>query len=444
LADTNTTRYGYVKPEVGASADTWGTKINQVFDDIDVMGGAITTTGSANAYVLTTGLSLNSSPAAYVAGQMFAIKANFSNTGAATINVDTLGAKNLTKNGTTALASGDMVSGNIYFIAYDGTQFQVLGSIGAGAQPLDATLTALAALSYTSGTLVLTLTASDVFTLTAVGTSGATFPLLSTANTWTTTQTMPKPVVSSGGAWTTSSIGKGLEIPKDIAVWWPKGADTYAFGTRASGNSWRVDYSTADDNSAATNAAIALSIGAGTYQVAGVEIRRAGKTSIPIPASGMVANTTNGPSSGTQESATNKVMTRTLDFDTTTQEGAQFLIPMPKSWNESTVTFQACWTAASGSGGVVWELRGVALSDDDAIDTAFGTGQTSTDTLITALDVHWSPESSAITIAGSPADNDLVIFQIRRNVADGSDTLGVDAKLIAIRLFITTSAGNDA
>jgi hypothetical protein len=168
----------------------------------------------------------------------------------------------------------------------------------------------------------------------------------------------------------------------------------------------------------------------------------AGKQAIPIPASAMIANTTNGAASGTTESATNKVMLRTLDFDTTTQEGAQFHIAMPKSWNEGTVTFQPCWTAASGSGTVVWELRAVALSDDDAIDTAFGTGQTSSDTLITALDVHWGPESSAITIAGTPATSDLVVFQIRRNVAD--DTLGVDAKLIAVRLFITTDASSDA
>lgn len=183
---------------------------------------------------------------------------------------------------------------------------------------------------------------------------------------------------------------------------------------------------------------------AGDVAVEGVTLMKVGKKAIPIPASAMVANTTNGPSSGTNETTTNKVMYRTLDFDTTTQEGAQFLIPMPSSWDEGTVTFQPCWTAASGSGGVVFELRAVALSNDDALDTAFGTGQTSTDTLIAAGDVHWGPESSAITIAGTPAANDLVIFQIRRNVSDGSDTLGVDAKLIAIRLFITTNASIDS
>lgn len=163
----------------------------------------------------------------------------------------------------------------------------------------------------------------------------------------------------------------------------------------------------------------------------------------PVYAGAMTPRTTNGAVVGLTETTTNKNMLRTLDFDTTTQEFAQFDVLMPKGWDEGTVTFQPIWTAASGSGGVVWALQGVATGDDDGLDVAFGTEQTSTDTLLAALDRHIGPTSAAITIAGTPAEGDVVQFQIKRVPADASDTLAVDANLLGIRLFFTVNNLSD-
>ena len=174
-----------------------------------------------------------------------------------------------------------------------------------------------------------------------------------------------------------------------------------------------------------------------------LSLRRQGLETVWVPAAAMKTRTTNGAASGTVETATSLVMRHTFDFDTSTQEFTQFPVQFPKSWNLGTVTFAPVWTAASGSGGVVFGLAGVALSDDDALNTAFGTAQTSTDTLILAADVHVGPTSSAITIAGTPAAGDWVAFQINRTVADAGDTLGVDANLLGIRLFFTTSSPDD-
>ena len=169
----------------------------------------------------------------------------------------------------------------------------------------------------------------------------------------------------------------------------------------------------------------------------------AGLQTIWVPAGAMVARSTNGAAGVSVELATNKNMLRTLDFDATTQEFAQFDIAMPKSWNEGTVTAQPIWTAASGSGAVVWAVQAVATSDDDAMDAAFGTEQTSTDTLLAANDCHIAPTTAAITIAGTPVVNDRVQFQVKRNPADVGDTLAVDAKLLGVRVFYTADAVND-
>lgn len=145
-------------------------------------------------------------------------------------------------------------------------------------------------------------------------------------------------------------------------------------------------------------------------------------------------------------SAANQPDIVTLDFDPTTQEYAQFSLVMPEKWDGGTVTFKPHWShaATTTNFGVVWNLQGVAVANDGAIATAFGTAQTSTDTGGTTNDLYSGPESSAITVAGSPAGGQMVFFRLSRVTGDGSDTMAIDARLHGITLYVTTDAGTDA
>lgn len=171
----------------------------------------------------------------------------------------------------------------------------------------------------------------------------------------------------------------------------------------------------------------------------------AGKQSIWVPAAAMTPRTTNGAVVALGETTTNKVMRLSLNFDATTQEFAQFTIAAPKSWNEGTVTFQVYWShlTTTVNFGVVWELQGLALSNDDNLEAAFGTAVEVADTGGTHDDIYISAESAAVTIAGTPAEGDLLQFQIARDPANGSDTMAIDAGLLGVMLFYTTTANTD-
>tara|TARA_R100001082_G_scaffold44580_1_gene23762 strand:- start:6658 stop:8721 length:2064 start_codon:yes stop_codon:yes gene_type:complete len=80
--------------------------------------------GSANTYAI----SLSPAVTAYASGQVFHFKAANANTGASTLNVNSVGAKTIVKDVNTALASGDISQNEVISVIYDGTNFQMVGN----------------------------------------------------------------------------------------------------------------------------------------------------------------------------------------------------------------------------------------------------------------------------------------------------------------------------
>ena len=175
-------------------------------------------------------------------------------------------------------------------------------------------------------------------------------------------------------------------------------------------------------------------------------LKIAGLETIFIPAQAMFGTTTNGADAQAVETTATRPEMKVLDFDASTNEYAQFSIAMPKSWNLGTVTFQAFWSPSNtDTGNALIGLQGVGVANDDTSDIAFGTAVDVTDAGGGAVeDVLVSPVSGAVTIAGTPADDDYTYFQVYRNAADGSDTFTGDVRLLGIKLFYTTDLANDA
>lgn len=81
---------------------------------------------ASDTYVIT----LTPIPTAYTAGMIVSFKANTLNTGACTLNVNSLGAIAIKKFGTTNdTATGDILAGQIVTVIYDGTNFQMVSAV---------------------------------------------------------------------------------------------------------------------------------------------------------------------------------------------------------------------------------------------------------------------------------------------------------------------------
>tara|TARA_Y100000748_G_scaffold295113_1_gene286494 strand:+ start:1 stop:1188 length:1188 start_codon:yes stop_codon:yes gene_type:complete len=186
--------------------------------------------------------------------------------------------------------------------------------------------------------------------------------------------------------------------------------------------------------------------GTGVLKSGTAAVQIAGKETMWVPAAAMYGPTTNPADAAQVETTATRPDLKVFDFDASTQQYTQFTVAMPKSWNEGTLTYQVYWSpSTTNTGDAIFGLQAVACADSDTIDVAYGTAIEVTDAGIgTVEDQQITSESSAMTVAGSPAAGEQTYFQLFRKAADGSDTFTGECRVLGVKVFFTTDAANDA
>ncbi len=190
-------------PGTNARAEAVGLEFSSVQAGFALLSTTGVDTGSANTYIVTTG---GAPTGAYVDGQAVEFKALTQNTGASTINVNSVGTVALARSNGVPLQAGDIIAGVWYTATYNSTQggFAISNPVTQATVP---------------GTISAAAPTNKVGLVAAGGVSTAAVPIDATyaidqsiVPTWTGVHTFSaKPVMNAGltvtGAAITSSAG---------------------------------------------------------------------------------------------------------------------------------------------------------------------------------------------------------------------------------------------
>lgn len=174
---------------------------------------------------------------------------------------------------------------------------------------------------------------------------------------------------------------------------------------------------------------------------------RQGSFNVSLAAGSWVPRVSNGCApAALSESATHKRVRETLAFDGTSRTHAQIELPLPKSYNGSTIKYRVHWECSGATtGDAVFGLQGASLADNETIDAAYGTAIEVTDSHNGAGKRMVTAWSSVVTFSGTPAGGEAVSLQFYRKADDSADTInGIDVQVVAIELLITVNAADDS
>lgn len=445
--------------------------------------GSLAASGSAGAYAVTA----NRTIASYVDNLIIGFTANHTNTGAVTLAVSGLVPKTIVRPDGSTMLAGDIPSGNKVLVAFNSStdKFQLLSMPATSLSTTALAVgTVLAWPVFTvpswalecDGSAVSRTTYAALFEVVStrygVGDGSTTFNLpnykdyflrgFDAAGTDAASRT-DRGDGTTGAEIGTKQAGAFASHTHTASVTDPGHAHNTTMGETQTVQT--------DEPDATTRLSGALNGGANTTGITvsnastgGTETRpknitvkwiivaipalmlpqaAIGKNETWIGARNMTARAANGAGSATRDSGSNDVTQPVFDFDTSADEFAQFEWAPPKRWDAGTVTARVYWTNDAGltTETVRFTLAGVAISNDDLLNATFGTAVNITDTWIAQADLHISDESGLITIGGTPAIADLVMFQLARDVSE--DNLTGDARVLGVKLFWTANATSD-
>ena len=149
----------------------------------------------------------------------------------------------------------------------------------------------------------------------------------------------------------------------------------------------------------------------------------------------------------TEVGVSNKVDVKGVNFAHTA--GHQYHLwkgRLPKNYNGLGVTaiVSGMCIAAAPSGVAAFKVSAVAHASGETWDAAFGTAVETYITVVTQYDEVISSESGAMTIGGTPAAGNEVIFRLDRDGTDGDNTSTYAIIGLSVMILYGTNNISDA